>query len=115
LKHHPDIISQRQFPPGKERELNHICIPSEIGYPTISDSQISMSTALRHAAFPFWQTYRQTNARKRSKKSPALTLKAHEIEIELTNVCGDEALQIYAVKKGRTRFLQERRELGGEP
>jgi hypothetical protein len=47
---------------------------------------------------------------------PLLTLKglkAKEIEMELTNVHGDEALQISAVRKWRIRFLQGRTELGG--
>jgi predicted GTPase len=39
-------------------------------------------------------------------------LKAKEIEMKLTNVYGDEALQISAVKKQRMRFLQGRTELG---
>jgi hypothetical protein len=49
---------------------------------------------------------------------PLLTLKsfkAKEIEMELRNVHGDEALQIFAVKKQRTRFLQGRTELGDNP
>jgi hypothetical protein len=33
-------------------------------------------------------------------------LKAEEIELELTNVYGDEALQISVIKNWRTRFLR---------
>jgi hypothetical protein len=39
-------------------------------------------------------------------------LKAKEIEMKLTSVYGNEALQTSAVKKWRTRFLQKRTELG---
>jgi hypothetical protein len=39
-------------------------------------------------------------------------LKAKEIEMALTSVYGDEALQISAVKKWRMRFLQGTTELG---
>jgi hypothetical protein len=39
-------------------------------------------------------------------------LKALEIEIDLTSVYGDEAFQISARKKWRTRFLQRTAELG---
>jgi hypothetical protein len=42
-------------------------------------------------------------------------LKAKEIEMEFIHVYGDEALQISAVKKWRTRFLQGRIELGDDP
>jgi hypothetical protein len=39
-------------------------------------------------------------------------LKTKEIEMEITNVHGDEALQIYTGKKWQTRFLQGRLQLG---
>jgi transposase len=42
-------------------------------------------------------------------------LKAKKIEMELTNVYGDEALQISIVTNWRTRFLQRRTELGDDP
>jgi hypothetical protein len=40
------------------------------------------------------------------------SLKTKEIAMELTIVYDDEALQIFAMKKCQTRFLQGRRELG---
>jgi hypothetical protein len=42
-------------------------------------------------------------------------LKAKEVEMELTSAYGDEAFQISAVKKWRTRFLPGRKELGDDP
>jgi transposase len=42
-------------------------------------------------------------------------LKAKEIEMELTSIYEDEALQISALKKWWTRFLQGRTELGDNP
>jgi transposase len=42
-------------------------------------------------------------------------LKATEIEMELTSVYIDEALQISAVNKWRRHFLQGRTELGDKP
>jgi hypothetical protein len=41
--------------------------------------------------------------------------KAKEIEMELTSMYSDEALQIFTVKKWRTRFLQGRTEFGDDP
>jgi hypothetical protein len=41
--------------------------------------------------------------------------KAKGIEMELPSVYGDEALQISAVKKWRTRFFQGRTEQGDNP
>jgi hypothetical protein len=49
---------------------------------------------------------------------PLLTLKGlktKEIEMELTDVDGDEALHISAVKKWRKAFLQRKTEIGGGP
>jgi hypothetical protein len=43
------------------------------------------------------------------------SLKAKEIEMELTNVYGNEVFLISAIKKWRTCFLQETRELGNGP
>jgi plasmid stabilization system protein ParE len=42
-------------------------------------------------------------------------LKAMKSKMQLTNVDGDEALQISASKKGRRRFLQVRTKLGDDP
>jgi hypothetical protein len=42
-------------------------------------------------------------------------LKAKEIEMELTNAYDIDVLQIAAVKKWRTRFLQGTREVGDDP
>jgi hypothetical protein len=42
-------------------------------------------------------------------------LKVKEIEIELRSVYGDDSLQISAIKKRRTSFLQRRRELSDDP
>jgi transposase len=39
-------------------------------------------------------------------------IKTKEIDIEIRNTYGDEALQIFTVKKWRTRFLQRRTKLG---
>jgi hypothetical protein len=42
-------------------------------------------------------------------------LKVKKVEMKLTNLYGDEALQISAGKKWRTRFLQGRTEGGYDP
>jgi hypothetical protein len=42
-------------------------------------------------------------------------LKAKEIEMNPVSVYGDEALQIFAIKKWRTRLLQGRTELEDDP
>jgi hypothetical protein len=46
---------------------------------------------------------------------PLKDLKAKDIEMELTNVYNNEALQISAGKKRRTGFLQEKTKLGHDP
>jgi hypothetical protein len=43
------------------------------------------------------------------------SLKAKEIEMELTTVYCDEALQMFALPKRQTDFLQARTELGDDP
>jgi hypothetical protein len=42
-------------------------------------------------------------------------LSAMEIEMEVTSTYCDEALQIFAVKKWRTRFMEGRTELEDDP
>jgi hypothetical protein len=38
-----------------KREVDEICIPYEIGDPTISNSRISIRTAHHDVAFQYWQ------------------------------------------------------------
>jgi len=101
-----------------ERLLNHICIPCELGYPTIEKALMSIGRVRHDVALHFWQICRQKVVDGAASSRPRWTLKdlkAEEIEMELTDVYGDEAFQISAVTKWRTCVLQGRTEPGDDP
>jgi hypothetical protein len=54
-----------------ERQSNHICIPYEIGYPTISNSRMPVGMGCHYLALHFWQTPLEEGAKWNSEQSSA--------------------------------------------